>query len=106
MDALKTAPRLRVPVLYLAAEGDDNAGFDFSQDAEAMYAATASADKRLEVLPGSLHGIALDGRLGACEGARRDFSPLVLAARLQVLRDERVEDSVRPSRRRARTPSA
>ena len=59
MDALKTAPRLRVPVLYLAAEGDDNAGFDFSQDAEAMYAATASADKQLEVLPGSLHGIAL-----------------------------------------------
>jgi pimeloyl-ACP methyl ester carboxylesterase len=59
MDALKTAPRLQVPVLYLAAEGDDNAGYDFSQDAEAMYAATASADKRLEVLPGSLHGIAL-----------------------------------------------
>ena len=59
MDALKTAPRLRVPVLYLAAEGDDNAGYDFSQDAEAMFAATASADKRLEVLPGSLHGIAL-----------------------------------------------
>ena len=59
MDALKTAPRLQVPVLYLAAEGDDNAGFDFSQDAEAMYAATASANKRLEVLPGSLHGIAL-----------------------------------------------
>ena len=59
MDALKTAPRLQVPVLYLAAEEDDNAGFDFSQDAEAMYTATASADKRLEVLPGSLHGIAL-----------------------------------------------
>ncbi len=59
MDAVKTAPRLRVPVLYLAAEGDDNAGYDFSQDAETMHAATASADKRLEVLPGSLHGIAL-----------------------------------------------
>jgi pimeloyl-ACP methyl ester carboxylesterase len=59
MDALKTAPRLRVPVLYLAAEGDDNAGFDFSKDAEAMHAATASAAKQLEVLPGSLHGIAL-----------------------------------------------
>ena len=59
MDALKTAPRLQVPVLYVAAEEDDNAGFDFSQDAEAMYSATASANKRLEVLPGSLHGIAL-----------------------------------------------
>ena len=61
MDALKSAPRLRVPVLYLAAESDDNAGFDFSQDAEAMHAATASADKQLEVLPGFQHGIALMG---------------------------------------------
>jgi pimeloyl-ACP methyl ester carboxylesterase len=59
MDALKSAPRLRVPVLYLAAEDDDNAGYDFSKDAEALYAATASAEKRLELLPGSLHGIAL-----------------------------------------------
>lgn len=59
MDALKSAPRQRVPVLYLAAADDDNAGYDFSQDAEAMHAATAAVDKRLEVLPGSLHGIAL-----------------------------------------------
>ena len=65
MDALETAKRLRVPVLYLAAEEDDNAGFDFAQDAETMHAATASSDKRLEVLPGSLHGIAPDGRLRA-----------------------------------------
>ena len=48
MDAVATAPRLRVPVLYLAAEDDDNAGYDFSEDAEAMYAATAAADKQLE----------------------------------------------------------
>jgi pimeloyl-ACP methyl ester carboxylesterase len=59
LDAVKTAPRLRVPVLYLAAEDDDNAGFDFSADARALDAATASADKRLEILPGTLHGIAL-----------------------------------------------
>ena len=59
LDAVRTAPKLRVPVLYLAAEGDDNAGYDFSEDARAMYAATAAADKRLEVLPGRLHGIAL-----------------------------------------------
>ena len=59
MDAVGTAARLRVPVLYVAAEADDNAGYDFSKDAEAMYAATAAADKRLELLPGSLHGIAL-----------------------------------------------
>ena len=61
MDAVKTGPRLKVPTLYLAAEGDDNAGYDFSADAEAMHAATAAADKRLEVLPGTLHGIALVG---------------------------------------------
>ena len=59
MDAVRTAPRLRVPVLYLAAVDDDNAGYDFSKDAETMHAATASADKRLELLPGPLHGIAL-----------------------------------------------
>jgi pimeloyl-ACP methyl ester carboxylesterase len=59
MDGVKTGPRLRVPVLYLAAEDDDNAGYDFSKDAEAMAAVTASADKRLEILPGLLHGIAL-----------------------------------------------
>lgn len=59
LDALATAPRLRVPVLYLAAVGDDNAGYDFSRDAEALYAATAAADKRLELLPGRLHGVGL-----------------------------------------------
>lgn len=59
LDAVRTAPRLRVPVLYLAAVDDDNAGYDFSKDAETMHAATASADKRLELLPGPLHGIAL-----------------------------------------------
>lgn len=59
LNALATAPRLRVPVLYLAAEGDDNAGYDFSRDAEAMYRATGASDKQLELLPGTLHGIGL-----------------------------------------------
>jgi pimeloyl-ACP methyl ester carboxylesterase len=59
MNAVASVPRLRVPVLYLAATGDDNAGFDFSEDAEAMFAKTAAADKRLELLPGSAHGVAL-----------------------------------------------
>lgn len=59
MDATATAPRLRVPVLYLAAEGDDNAGYDFSDDAGEMHAATAAVDKRLEILPGVQHGVAL-----------------------------------------------
>jgi dienelactone hydrolase len=59
LDAVATAPRLRVPVLYLAAVDDNNAGFDFSRDAEEMHTATASADKRLELLPGRLHGVGL-----------------------------------------------
>jgi alpha-beta hydrolase superfamily lysophospholipase len=61
MDAVASAPRLGVPVLYLAAVDDDNAGYDFSKDAQELYAATAAADKRLELLPGSLHGVALVG---------------------------------------------
>ena len=46
-------------MLYLAATADDNAGFDFSEDAEAMFAKTAAKDKRLELLPGAAHGIGL-----------------------------------------------
>ena len=61
MDAVATAPRLRVPVLYLAAADDDNAGYDFSKDAQALYAATAAADKRVVILPGFLHGVGLVG---------------------------------------------
>ena len=59
MNAVATAPRLKMPVLYVAAEDDDNAGFDFSEDARKLHAATASADKRLEIVPGTLHGIGL-----------------------------------------------
>ncbi len=59
MDAVASAPRLRIPVLYLAATGDDNAGYDFSKDAEAMFAKTAAANKRLQLLPGSAHGVGL-----------------------------------------------
>jgi alpha-beta hydrolase superfamily lysophospholipase len=61
LDALATAPRLRVPVLYVAAEDDDNAGFDFSEDARELDAATASTDKQLELVAGDRHGIALLG---------------------------------------------
>jgi pimeloyl-ACP methyl ester carboxylesterase len=59
MDGLKAAPRLQVPVLYLAATADDNAGYDFSKDAQAMFGRTAAKDKRLELLPGAAHGIGL-----------------------------------------------
>jgi pimeloyl-ACP methyl ester carboxylesterase len=61
MDGVKAGPRLRVPTLFLAATEDDNAGYDFSADAQALHRAAATTDKRLELLPGSLHGIALVG---------------------------------------------
>ena len=73
LDALASAPRLRVPVLYLAAEGDDNAGYDFSRDAEEMHAATASADKRLELLPGTLHGVGLIAGSGRAKALVETF---------------------------------
>ena len=50
MNATASARRLRVPVLYLAAEAT-NEGFDFSDDAREMYGATAAGDKQLQVLP-------------------------------------------------------
>jgi pimeloyl-ACP methyl ester carboxylesterase len=56
-DAGAAVPRLRVPVLYLAAEQD--AGGAWAQDAREMYAATPSSDKAIEILPGSDHGISL-----------------------------------------------
>ena len=59
MDGVKAGARLRVPVLYLAATADDNGGYDFSEDAKALHRAAASKDKRLELLPGSAHGIGL-----------------------------------------------
>jgi alpha-beta hydrolase superfamily lysophospholipase len=59
MDGVKAGARLRVPVLYLAALADDNAGYDFSQDAKALHRAAISRDKRLELLPGRAHGIGL-----------------------------------------------
>ena len=59
LDGVKAGPRLRVPALFLAATADDNAGFDFSEDAAALQRAAASKDKRLELLPGAAHGIDL-----------------------------------------------
>lgn len=56
-DAGVAVPRLKVPVLYVAAEQDSGGGF--AQDARAMYRATASSDKSIEILPGSDHGVSL-----------------------------------------------
>jgi pimeloyl-ACP methyl ester carboxylesterase len=53
--ALETVPRLRVPVLYLAAADDST----FAAAAKAMYDATPGESRKLVVVPGQLHGTSL-----------------------------------------------
>lgn len=55
MDALSAARRLQMPVLYLVGEGDEG----FVDHARLLYEATASADKKLEILDSSQHGVLL-----------------------------------------------
>jgi esterase/lipase len=56
MDAENAVRRMQVPVLFLAAELDD----PLQDDARALYEASASGDRRLEILPGSgAHGTRL-----------------------------------------------
>ena len=59
LNALPAAARLSVPTLYVAAEQDQNAPYDFAADAQRLYDATGTSEKRLELEPGSLHGVAL-----------------------------------------------
>jgi pimeloyl-ACP methyl ester carboxylesterase len=53
LDVLGAAARIRVPALFMAEEGDG----EFPNDARALYAAAPSTDKRLEILPGTAHGV-------------------------------------------------
>jgi pimeloyl-ACP methyl ester carboxylesterase len=59
MDGLAAGKRLRVPALYVAAALDVSREYDFAADAKALHRAAASKRKRLELVPGPLHGIAL-----------------------------------------------
>lgn len=59
LNALPAAARVRVPSLYVAAEQDQNAPYDFAADARRLHAATATVEKRLVLVPGSLHGVSL-----------------------------------------------
>ncbi len=54
--AARQRPRIRVPTLYLVAQDDQNPPYDFAADAQTLYDATGTAEKRLEVAPGALHG--------------------------------------------------
>ncbi len=56
LNARPAAPRLRVPTLYVVAEEDQNVPYDFAAEAQELYEATGTAEKRLELVPGSLHG--------------------------------------------------
>ena len=55
LDALKSAPRLTVPTLYVVGQLDS----DFVPDAQRLYDATASHDKAVQVLPVGHHGVDL-----------------------------------------------
>ena len=52
VDATRAMPRLTVPALFVSAAEDGL----FADDARALYAAAASADKRVVIVPGSVHG--------------------------------------------------
>ena len=52
---LESVTHLHAPVLFMAAQDDE----PFSDDAHSLYAAAASADKQVEVVPGSAHGSGL-----------------------------------------------
>ncbi len=53
MDAMAASKELTVPVLYMAAENDQQR---FPSDARAMFAVCSSGHKQLLILPGSDHG--------------------------------------------------
>jgi pimeloyl-ACP methyl ester carboxylesterase len=54
-EGLPAVRRFDRPVLFLAAEDDSN----FADDAERLFRASASRDKKLVIVPGSEHGTAL-----------------------------------------------
>ena len=59
IDARPSAPRLAVPALFLASREDQNAPYDFAADARALHDAARSTAKRLELVEGRDHGVAL-----------------------------------------------
>ena len=59
VDARRFAPRLVVPVLYVASREDQYPPYDFAADAQRLYDATGATTKRLELVAGSVHGVAL-----------------------------------------------
>lgn len=56
-NAEAAVPKLRVPVLYVAAK--DDGGGSFAEDARWLFERTPASDKQLEILEGSSHGVSL-----------------------------------------------
>ena len=54
-DAGQAAPKLAVPVLYVAARDDSS----FADDARVLYGVTQVRDRRLVIVDGNSHGVAL-----------------------------------------------
>jgi pimeloyl-ACP methyl ester carboxylesterase len=52
VDALAASRALRVPALFVSAAEDNN----FADEARALYEASGSTDKRLAIVPGTVHG--------------------------------------------------
>jgi pimeloyl-ACP methyl ester carboxylesterase len=71
IDARAVVPRLTVPVLYVVGQHDGGGGF--AADAQELFDATASADKRLEILPVSNHGVSLVTRNLTARGLVESF---------------------------------
>jgi predicted alpha/beta hydrolase family esterase len=59
VDARPFAPRLAVPVLYVASRDDRYPPYDFAADGQRLFDATGGTAKRLELVAGSAHGVAL-----------------------------------------------
>lgn len=73
LNALPVVPRIRVPTLFVAAVEDRNPPYDFAADAQTLYDATGTSEKRLEVEPGSLHGVFLVSGSAAVRDLLRAF---------------------------------
>jgi pimeloyl-ACP methyl ester carboxylesterase len=56
LNARTAVPRLSTPALYIAAEQDQNGPYDFAAEARELHDATGTTEKRLELVPGALHG--------------------------------------------------
>jgi len=73
VDARPFAPRLAVPVLYVAARDDRYPPYDFAADAQRLHDATGTAAKRIELVAGSDHGVALPERSPAIRALLERF---------------------------------